>query len=86
MTESGTNDNVTQAIFAAIIPVINQIKQGEDPDARNKLGPTLLTAGIMLLMDQTGRKGAATVVEELARRIERGDFDNTVGFFDRITQ
>jgi hypothetical protein len=86
MTDKSTADKVTQALFAAIIPVINETRQSGDSDAVNKLGPTLLTAGIMLLLDQTGKAGAATVVEELARRIERGDFDNTVGFFDRFLQ
>ncbi len=84
MENKDTNERVTQAFLKAITSVITEFHLEGDAEALNKIGPTLLTAGIMVLTKDIGRDGAARVVAELAPRIQRGDFDGALEGLVRV--
>lgn len=84
MAEQQTVEKVNNVLFGAIIPVVNQIKEEEGPEALALIGPTLLTGGILMLIAQTGNEVAAQVVGQLADSIKRGDFDKSLGAFSGL--
>ncbi|MEW5725010.1 MAG: hypothetical protein AB1896_18000 [Thermodesulfobacteriota bacterium] len=81
MTELEATERVTKALFEAIYDVVGQIKEQKDEEALSKVGPVLITTGVMILVQGIGLEAAARVVRELAARIERGDFTRAGNLF-----
>ena len=81
MSELETTERVTHDLLAAIGPVIEGLGQDGDEEAVSKVGPVLLTTGVMLLVQSIGSSATATIIGELALRVERGDFEKQVNLF-----
>ena len=71
-----THQYVNSAIVQALSPVIERIKRSGNREAVKLISPTLLVAGISLLVQELGRDGAIQVIKALVERIKRGAFDN----------
>lgn len=74
-------ERVTQELLAAISPVIEGLGQDGDDSAVSKVGPVLLTTGVMMLVQSIGSSATARIIAELAQRVERGDFEKQVSLF-----
>ncbi|MEW6266447.1 MAG: hypothetical protein AB1641_25520 [Thermodesulfobacteriota bacterium] len=74
MNGQEATERVTRAIFEAIGSVIDRIKEQGDEEGLSKVGPVLLTTGAMVLVRGVGIETTASVIRELAARVERGDF------------
>ena len=74
-------EKVTQELLAAIGPVIEELGQGGDEAAISKVGPVLLTTGVMMLVQSIGSSATATIIAELSQRVARGDFEKQVNLF-----
>ena len=74
-------ERLTQALFNAITDVVDDFKAKGDNDALSKLGPILLTTGAMVLNGALGRETTTYLVQDLADRVERGDFEGINGVF-----
>lgn len=79
--ELTATERLTQALFDAIIEVVDDFKEKGDGDALSKLGPILLTTGAMVLNGALGRETTTYLVQDLADRVERGDFEGVQGVF-----
>jgi hypothetical protein len=79
--EPNATERLTQALFNAILEVVDDFKSKGDRDALSKLGPILLTTGAMVLNGNLGRETTTYLVQDLADRVERGDFEGINGVF-----
>ena len=82
MDEREATQRVTQHLFEAIGGAIDKVKADGAEDAISKVGPVLVTTGVMILVQSVGAEATAKVVRELADRVERGDFSQSGHLFD----
>lgn len=83
--ESKAAERVSRAIFQSVTDIVQQMESDGDQEALAKIGPTLLTIGIMLISRDIGRHAAARVIRELGPRIERGEFDGSLEHMSRVS-
>ena len=56
MSEKEATERVTQSLFEAVGGVIDRFKESEDEDALSKIGPVLITTGVMILVQTIGEE------------------------------
>jgi hypothetical protein len=74
-------ERVTQQLFEAISAAIADIQASGDTEGMSRVGPVLLTTGVMVLVQSVGAEATVQVINELGARVERGDFTGLGEFF-----
>ena len=70
MEDSTATERVTWALFEAVTKIIKDSRDQGDEEALSKVGPVLLSTGIMVMVQAVGQEITAKLVLELAERVK----------------
>jgi hypothetical protein len=78
MEQSADDQRATEHLMRVITCILGELYKTYPSQSPFSAESALLTAGILMLVDQVGRKKAAKAVHSLAREIERGGFEKHI--------